>query len=103
MKKEFIKLWTERIEVWSKRLDISKNLPEYETLKSFLESYNNEDVKSYLYDKQTNLTESFHNLATKYCPNHSPFSYEVYKMCKSLDVLDLEWKSREGGEDIWIP
>jgi hypothetical protein len=47
------------------------------------------NVEYFVDGQRTNLTESFQNIATKYCPKRTPYSFKHYIMRKTLAALQF--------------
>ena len=95
-KDKFIEVWNGGIEHFMKKKEIRHQSEEAEILKKFFEKHV-DDIEYYDLAYRTFQCESFHHLTTKYCPKGVSFSFNIYKMRKSLAALD--WNENYGKKD----
>jgi hypothetical protein len=74
------------VDHWAPKHNIMIDTDEYNAILTWMKD-NIEDAKMYVSAKSTACTESFHNLASKYCPKGFSWSFDNYKTRKNLAVL----------------
>jgi hypothetical protein len=97
-KEKFVQMWRSFKEKWKQRDLKNATSHELQFLDEFMEKHL-DDVEYFVDGQRTNLTESFQNIATKYCPKRTPYSFKHYIMRKTLAALQFnEQHSKEEKE-----
>jgi hypothetical protein len=71
---------------WKQTRLTNASTSEVQFLDNFMNKYI-QDVEYFVDAQRTYLTETFHNLTTKYCPKKTSYSFKMYIMRKTLAAL----------------